>query len=181
MMRGPDRPVDLKVRLYHRFSRMSILFGRHPKRTLIRAAILVVASFVVFRWVLIPIRAQGVSMQPTYEPATFHLVSRLAFVRREPGRGEVVAIRLAGRGVMYVKRIVGLPGERVRISNGQVFVNDAPLEEPYVKNRNARWSLPEAALGADEYFVVGDNRGMPIEQHELGKTTRGRIVGAVVF
>jgi signal peptidase I len=159
----------------------AILVGRNPRRTLLRVAVLVAVAVVVFRWVLLPVRAQGVSMQPTYEPGSFHLVNRLAFARGAPARGDVVAIRLAGPGVVYVKRIIGLPGERVRISDGQVFVNDAPLEEPYVKHRSAAWSLPEAALGAGEYFVVGDNRGMPIGQHELGKTSRARIVGRVVF
>jgi signal peptidase I len=159
----------------------SILLGRNPRRTLIRAAILVVVSVVVFGWILIPIRAQGISMQPTYEPGSLHFVNRLAFVRREPARGDVVGIRLAGPGVLYVKRIVGVPGERVRIEDGRVLVDDAALDEPYVINRSASWLLPETTLGADEYFVVGDNRGMPIGQHELGKAKRGRIVGRVVF
>jgi len=159
----------------------SILLGRHPRRALIRAAVLVGVSVVVFGWILIPFRAQGISMQPTYEPGSFHFVNRLAFMRHAPARGDVVGIRLAGPGVMYVKRIVGLPGERVRIEGGQVLVNDASLDEPYVTHRSATWSLPEATLGADEYFVVGDNRGMPIGQHELGKAKRGRIVGKVVF
>ena len=159
----------------------SILLGRRPRRTLIRAAVLVVVSAVVFGWILIPIRAQGISMQPTYEPGSFHFVNRLAFARRAPARGDVIGIRLAGPGVMYVKRIVGLPGERVRIDGGVVLVNDAALDEPYVKNRNPSWSLPETTLAGDEYFVVGDNRGMPIGQHELGKAKRVRIVGRVVF
>ena len=159
----------------------SILLGRRPRRTLIRAAVLVVVSAAVFGWILIPIRAQGISMQPTYEPGSFHFVNRLAFARRPPARGDVIGIRLAGPGVLYVKRIVGLPGERVRIDGGVVLVNDAALDEPYVKNRNPSWSLPETTLAGDEYFVVGDNRGMPIGQHELGKTKRARIVGRVVF
>ena len=159
----------------------AILIGRHPKRTLIRLAVLVAAAIVLFGWVLIPFRAEGISMQPTYEPGTFHFVSRLAFLRRDPARGDVVGIRLAGQHVLYVKRIVGLPGERVRISGGQVVVNDAPIDEPYVKRRNTSWYLPETWLAADEYFVVGDNRSMPIGLHELGKTTRARIVGRVVY
>ncbi len=159
----------------------SILIGRHPKRTLVRLAVLAAAAIVLFGWVLIPIRAEGISMQPTYEPGSFHFVSRLAFVRRDPARGDVVGIRLAGQHVLYVKRVVGLPGERVRFSDGQVLVNDAPIDEPYVKRRNPSWNLPEARLGANEYFVVGDNREMSIGQHELGKTTRARIVGRVVY
>jgi signal peptidase I len=159
----------------------SVLVGRHPGRTLARAAVLVGVSIAVFGWILIPIRAQGISMQPTYEPGSLLFVNRLAFARRPPARGDIVGIRLAGPGVLYVKRIVALPGERVRIEGGQVLVNDTALDEPYVVNRSPSWLLPETTLGADEYFVIGDNRGMPIGQHELGTTKRGRIVGKVVF
>lgn len=159
----------------------SILVGRRPKHTLVRVAVLITVSAVVFGWILIPIRAYGVSMQPTYEPGSFHVVNRFAFAWRAPARGDVIGIRLAGPGVMYVKRVVGLPGERVRIDGGRVLVDGVPIAEPYVKNRSTSWYLPETPLGADEYFVVGDNRGMPIGQHELGKTTRARIVGRVVF
>jgi signal peptidase I len=160
---------------------MSLLFGRNPTRTLLRATILIVASGIVFGWILIPIRAEGISMQPTYEPGSFHLVNRFAFMRREPARGDVVGIRLAGLRVLLIKRIVGLPGERVRISGGEVRINDAPLAEPYVRRRNASWELTETTLGPDEYFVVGDNRGMAIGLHDLGKARRGRIVGKVIF
>ena len=80
-------------------------------------------SFVTFKWVLIPIRTQGVSMLPTYSSGTFNLVNRLSYVglHAEPKRGDIVAIRLAGPNVVYVKRIVGMPGERVSIVEGWVW------------------------------------------------------------
>jgi len=159
----------------------SILLGTNPRRTLVRAAVLVLASVVLFGWVLLPLRAQGISMQPTYEPGGLHLVNRLAYVFREPARGDIVAIRLAGRRVVYVKRIVGVPGERIRFAAGRVYADGRPLDEPYVRHRRVSWELPETTLGADEYFVVGDNRGMAIEDHDLGKTRRGRIVGKILF
>ena len=120
-------------------------------------------------------------MQPTLEPGGFYLVNRLAYAFGEPARGDVVAIRLAGRSVVYVKRIVGLPGERLRIDGGRVLANDRAFDEPYVRDRRASWVLPETKLGPDEYFVVGDNRGMPIKQHELGKTRRAKIVGKILY
>ena len=83
-----------------------------------RVLILALISFALFTWVLLPVRAQGISMEPTYEPGTFHLVNRLAFRWRDPVRGDVVAIRLAGTRVVYVKRIIGLPGEKLRIEAG---------------------------------------------------------------
>ena len=86
-----------------------IVFGSHPRRTAVRVLVLAAISFVTFRWVLIPVRTQGISMQPTYEPGALKFVNRLAFVQHPPSRGDVVAIRLAGPHVVYVKRIIALP------------------------------------------------------------------------
>ncbi len=82
--------------------------------------------------------------------------------------------------MLYVKRIVGLPGERIEIVMGVVLVNGAPLLEPHVVDR-APWTTPGVTLGGDEYFVVGDNRAMAIENHDLGRTRRERIVGKLLF
>lgn len=145
-----------------------------------RVLILALISFALFTWVLLPVRAQGISMEPTYEPGTFHLVNRLAFRWRDPVRGDVVAIRLAGTRVVYVKRIIGLPGEKLRIEAGQVIVNGKPLEEPYVVNRQP-WDYLEVEIGPNEYFVVGDNRGMNLRDHAMGRADAARIVGRVIF
>jgi signal peptidase I len=157
-----------------------VVFGRNPRRTAVRLLVLTSLSFIVFRWVLIPIRAEGISMQPTYESGSLNLVNRLAYLFDKPVRGDIVAIKLAGPHVMYVKRIIALPGERISISAGQVYVNGAPLNELYVRNRNP-WEIPEATLGPREYFVIGDNRGMRAKDHDFGRIDVSRIVGRVVF
>jgi signal peptidase I len=157
-----------------------ILFGRHPRRTTVRVLLLIIASVVTFRWVLIPVRTDGVSMEPTYASGRINLVNRLAYLSSSPARGEVVAIRLAGLHVLYIKRIIALPGERVSITNGEVRIDGAPLSEPYVRYRRA-WDLPEVVVGPAEYFVVGDNRGMAAADHTFGRVDAFRIVGRVVF
>lgn len=157
-----------------------LIFGAHPRRTAVRVLVLGAVSIVVFGWILIPVRAEGVSMVPTYRSGSFNLVNRLAFVLRSPARGDIVAIRLAGPHVVYIKRIVGLPGERVSIESGTVRVNGRPLDEPYVRNRSS-WTMKEVQLGPEEYFLVGDNRGMREEEHDFGRAPRSRIVGKVVF
>jgi signal peptidase I len=81
---------------------------------------------------------------------------------------------------MLMKRIIGLPGETVLFRHGRVFVNDVVLEEPYLKNP-CDWERVPDTLGPNEYFVVGDNRSMPIEDHRFGKTEDFRIVGKVVL
>ena len=87
---------------------------------------------------------------------------------------------MAGPHVVYVKRIVGLPGERVAIAGGQVQINGTALAEPYVRHRRP-WDVDEVTLGPREYFVIGDNRGMSVGQHDFGRAEADRILGKVVF
>jgi signal peptidase I len=157
----------------------TLLMGRRPRRTMLRAAALVSVAYIVFGHALIPVRGAGPSMQPTLRDGQLVLVNRFAYWRSEPTRGDIVALRLAGPSVLYIKRIVGMPGDRVRIEAGTVYVNDTALTEPYVRRRQ-RWQVPETVLATDEYLMIGDNRGMPMHMHDFGKARRERIVGQVV-
>src|SRR3954447_11483228 len=148
----------------------AVLWGRRPERTALRIAILVVVSFVVFKLILIPIRVEGPSMLPTYRSGRVNFVNRLIYWLREPRRGEVVAIRTSGKDIMFMKRIVGLPGETVEFRGGHIYINGTLLEEPYVK-RPCSWDQDPETVGAFEYYVVGDNRSMPIHLHEHGRPT----------
>jgi signal peptidase I len=107
-------------------------------------------------------------------------VNRLAYLWHEPRRSDVVSIRLAGVHLMYLKRIISLPGETVAFVNGQVLINGEVLDEPYEK-LPCDWNRPPEKLGPDEYFVVGDNRSMPWQDHTFGKVERNRIVGKAVL
>jgi signal peptidase I len=157
-----------------------LVFGENPRRTLTRVIVLAAISFVTFRWVLVPIRTEGSSMLPTYETDRLNLVNRLAYLGGRPARRDVVAILMAGPHVLYVKRVIGLPGERVSVVDGIVNINGSPLLEPYVRHRRP-WQVDEVTLGPDEYFVVGDNRGMAAGDHDFGRVDLSRILGKVVF
>jgi signal peptidase I len=157
-----------------------VAIGRNPKATLVRVAVLVVTSFVVFKFILLPIRVEGISMLPTYKDRSWNLVNRLAYLRHEPQRGDVVSIRLAGPHVMYMKRIIGLPGETVAFKKGRVLINGEVLDEPYEKSP-CDWNCPSVTLGPTEYYVVGDNRTMPPELHKHGEISRSRIVGKLLL
>ena len=159
---------------------MRVLVGRRPRRTLARVFILVLTSFVVFKFVLRPIRVTGISMEPTYHDGRVNFVNRMAYRFAEPQRGDVISISTTGQSVMYMKRIIGLPGETIAIKAGALMVNGEPVPEPYVKNR-LPWEIEETHLKTDEYFVVGDNRGMDKSLHYGGVIKRGRIVGKVLF
>lgn len=157
-----------------------IIFGTNPRRTAVRVLVLAAVAYITFNWIFIPIRTDGISMEPTYESNSLKLVNRLSYRAAEPARGDIVAIRLAGPHVVFVKRIVGLPGERLAFVGGVVHVNGVALAEPYVKNRR-KWDRPEVTLGAREYFAVGDNRGMEQGAHKFGIVDRERILGKVLY
>ena len=156
--------------------------GRNPKRTLVRAGILAVLCGLVFHFALLRVRVEGISMTPNYADGSSHFVNRLAYLRHAPQRGDVVAIRLtpaqgwSAPHIMYLKRIIGLPGESVAFVEGHVLINGQILDEPYEKG-TCDWNTNAGTLGSDEYFVVGDNRSMPKEDHVFGSVDRSRIVG----
>jgi len=158
-----------------------MLVGRNPKRTLLRIAILVVVAGATFKFVLQPVRVDGGSMLPTYRENGVNVVNRLAYYFHEPRRGDVVAVRLlAGEHRMYMKRIIGLPGETVAFHQGRLYINGKPQDEPYVK-LPCDWEHEPVQVGPDQYYVVGDNRTMPWDNHTKGRAARDRIIGKVLL
>jgi signal peptidase I len=157
-----------------------LLIGRSVGRSLIRGLCIALALLLGSWFVLVPVRAHGPSMTPTYGDDQLLFVNRLAYRFGQPvRRGDIVAITLRGGKAVLVKRIIALPGERVRIEGGQVLIDDRPLDEPYCVYRLA-WNVAEAHLGPDEVFVIGDNRSMLEKHHDFGRADRSRILGRMI-
>jgi signal peptidase I len=156
------------------------IFGSSPGPALIRGLVVGAVLLVGARTVAVPVRATGISMLPTYHEGQLLFFNRLAYGFGAPRRGDIVAIMLDGGGAVLVKRVIGLPGERVRISAGIVYINDEPLDEPYVRNRRP-WDAGEAALGADECYVIGDNRSMAMRNHTFGIVLQPQIFARLLF
>lgn len=124
----------------------------------------------------------GASMEPALRAGDHLLVSRLAYRLRPPRRGDVVFLRSrAGGGAAVpecIKRVVGLPHERVQVQAGVVTVDGHLLPEPYLPPRTAASSAPATwRLGADEYFVLGDNRAHSSDSRSFGPVRRRAIIG----
>jgi signal peptidase I len=156
-----------------------LLVGRSAGRSLLRGLVIAVVLLLGSQLLLTPVRAHGISMFPTYDEGQLLLANRLAYRLGPVQRGDVVAITLKGGQAVLVKRIVGLPGERVRIVAGQVFVDDRPLDEPYCRYR-LPWNIQEATLGPDEVYVIGDNRSMLEKHHDFGRAPISRILGRMI-
>jgi signal peptidase I len=159
---------------------LRILVGKSPKRTLIRAVVIAVAAFIVFRFFLLPVRVRGISMEPTLGDRSFTFINTLAYRFSPPARGDIIAIRMAGRHVLLFKRIIGLPGEKITFRNGVLLVNGQEMPEPYVTLRGC-WDMGEVTVSEGEFFVAGDNRNMSIQTHALGRVKMKKIMGGPLF
>ena len=157
-----------------------LTIGRRPKNTLIRIAVLIFVCGVTFKFILLPIRVEGISMEPTYHNHQVNCINRLAFIRHEPQRGDIISVRLAGESVMLMKRIIALPGETISFHDGRTYINHRHLSEPYLKN-SCDWEAGPFVCAANEFYVVGDNRSMPFNLHTQGRAERERIIGKLLL
>lgn len=146
---------------------------------LLRVAAVIAAAFLIFTQVLLPLRIEGQSMEPTYGNG-FNLCWRGRYLFTSPQRGDVVVIRLAGRRVLLLKRIVALAGDTVAFARGVLLVNGQPVTEPYVRFRSD-WDLAPRTVAPGKVYVVGDNRGVPMPRHHFGQVDQQRIVGGLLW
>jgi signal peptidase I len=145
--------------------------------TLVLAALL----FFTINAVSARIRVDGSSMQPTLQDGEYVLVYKLAYRLGSPQRGDVIVFHYPRDPQQeYIKRVIGLPGDQVDIVNGQVYVNEQLIDEPYIaaspRYGPGSWSVPEDAL-----FVLGDNRNNSNDSHQWGTVPFEYVVGKALF
>ena len=149
-------------------------------RFLIRASLIALCAYIVFGHICIPLRIQGFSMEPTYTNGGVNFCWRLQYIFSEPTRYDVVLVRLAGRKVMLLKRVVAVAGEFVEFRHGELFVDGAKVDEPYMRYP-CNWNLEPRQVEAGCVYVVGDNRSEPMERHYFGQVSLNRIIGAPLW
>jgi len=161
-----------------------VLFGRNPKRTLVRVLILATLLPLAFTFILKPVHVEGISMVPTYHDNRYNFANRVAYLFRPPRRGDVVVVTpYSDRSIMFLKRIIGLPGETIAFHQGRAVINGQILSEPYIDFQKSPcdWEIPPVTIGPDEYYVVGDNRTMREADHTKLLAPRDRILGKILL
>lgn len=134
----------------------------------------------VYVFLVQPHRVKGESMLPDFKDGELLLVEKVSYRIYKPSRGDVVVFKApTSTNVDFIKRIIGLPGDTVRVENGFVYINDKKLEEPYEK-QETRGNLV-LTLGNDSYFVLGDNRGGSTDSRVFGPISRSTIEGKAWF
>lgn len=143
-----------------------------------------VIVFLVRSYLIQPFLVKGASMEPTFRDGNYLIIDEVTYQLREPQRGEVIVFKYPRDPKQYfIKRIVGLPNERVEIKEHKTkiynseYPNGKDLEESYLEpSKDTRGNIT-VQLGPDEYFVLGDNRPFSSDSRYWGAVSRDLIVG----
>jgi signal peptidase I len=169
--------------------RPRLVSQRRLRRDVIETVLLIVVVYTLVNLSTARAIIVGPSMQPNFYTGQLMVVNRLAYYFANPQRGDVVVLHnphsecLAPEKVEttgcedLIKRVIGLPGETVKIIQGRVYVNEVRLEEPYVKDYCHSSCDGEWVVQQDQYFVLGDNRNNSSDSHSFGPIPRRLIVG----
>jgi len=149
-------------------------------------SVLIAVVLIVF--IYQPVKVEGTSMMPTLTDQERIFINKFTyrFGLGSIERGDTVVFWYPeDRSKSYIKRVIGLPGDRVRIENGQVYVNGLPLKEDYVPSQNrdfSSWRDGEEQVVPDkDYFVLGDHRNSSSDSRTWGWVPRDNIYGKAVF
>lgn len=159
--------------LRHRPSGWQILISETLETILLAAVIWLVVNFATARFVV-----DGSSMEPNFHTGQLLIVNRLAYRFGTLERGDVIVFQYPNNTADdYIKRVIGLPGEKVTISDGKVYVNDVLLDEPYLGPNTILPYGGEWVVPADNYFVMGDNRAHSSDSRSWGMLGKEFVIG----
>jgi signal peptidase I len=177
---GAERPVEAQAGERNADGSRAATGWHSWLRDLV-VSVAVSAFIIVFLYQ--PVRVEGTSMLPVLEDQDRLFINKIAYRVGEIHAGDVVVFQYPrDHAKSYIKRVIALPGDRIRIDQGQVVVNGKLLMEPYLQSRFADdRSQPEMVLPPGEYFVMGDHRSISSDSRDFGPVDRGLIYGKAVF
>jgi signal peptidase I len=155
--------------------------GLHFLREILETLLFALIAFAIVHLVVQNYRIEGPSMKPNLHEGQFLVVNKLAYRLGEVQRGDIVVFHYPNPPQRdLIKRVVGLPGDRLEIVRGQVRINGQPLDEPYVLEQGG-YSHPATVIEPDHVFVMGDNRNNSNDSRRWGSLPIGGIVGKPVL
>ena len=145
--------------------------------------ILIITLTLLHFFVITVFIVDGESMDPTFATGEFGALDKISYDFSDPERGDIVVLNYPGdpEHKRYVKRVVGMPGDRVEVKSGTVYLNGKKLTENYLPqglytDKDGSWKL-----SSDEYFTMGDNRPNSNDSRYFGPVEKRFLVGKVVW
>jgi signal peptidase I len=141
--------------------------------------------FLISNYIVQSVTVSGPSMIPNLLNGGNYFVNRLAYVQSEPKATDIVEVRDPQDGSLVVKRIIATPGESIYFKKGVVYVNSKRIFEPYLEDRTPTFAYEKSAeeficCGADQYYVLGDNRNNSTDSRTFGPVRRANILGKLM-
>lgn len=152
---------------------------------LLQVVVFAISIFLfVYLLILQPHKIKGASMEPNFHDGEYLLTDKVSYRLGEPGRGDVIVFKAPpDHKDEFIKRVIGLPGETVRVQGGKIYINDRELEEAYLpegvhilpghfSEEGATITIPQGS-----YYVLGDNRDHSLDSRNIGPIERQYITG----
>lgn len=159
-------------------------------REILQTLVAALLIYAAIQTTLQTFKVYGASMEPTLENGEYLLINKAVLLHfrgsylQRPQRGEVVVFRPPqSPKVVFIKRVIGLPGETVEVKGGQVWIDGKPLEEPYIQERPT-YIMPPRKVPQGHYFVMGDNRNHSTDSHsweQVGPIPLANFIGRAWF
>ncbi len=146
-------------------------------REIVETVLLTLLIFLAIRTLIQNFRIEGISMKPNLHDGQYLIINKLVYYLHPPERGDIVVFHYPKNPRRdFIKRIIGLPGEKVEVRGKCLFINGEELEEPYALH-TGKYAWGPQCLGEDEYFVLGDNRNSSSDSHNWGPLPEDDIIG----
>jgi signal peptidase I len=175
-----DAPEPYEETERDEMPRPQLLDRRSFLREIVETLLLIVAIYTLVNLATSRYVVEGQSMLPNFEGNEYLIVNRFEYMFGDPQRGDIIIFHYPENPDRdFIKRVVGLPGETIRMEDGQIYIDDVPLAEPYVLDLCSRSNCEfrEWVIEEDQYFVLGDNRNSSQDSTRFGPVDRDLIVG----
>ncbi len=148
---------------------------KKEKKFITIVIIIIILKIFVFNFILV----KGESMNPKYKNNDFMFLNKIIYRFSNIKRQEVVVIKYKDNDL--IKRIIGLPNDKIKVENGKLYINNKEVKENYINSYTASYDFDEITLKDNEYFVMGDNRYNSYDSRNFGTITKNNIIGRVEF
>ena len=148
---------------------------KKEKKFLLLVMIIILFKIFIFNFILV----KGDSMNPKYKNNDFMFLNKIIYSFKPIRRGEVIVLKYKNNDL--IKRIIGLPNDKIKVENGKLYINNKEYYENYINSYTASYDFDEITLKDNEYFVMGDNRYNSYDSRNFGTIMKNNIIGRVEF